>query len=166
MANLIYMRGPPGVGKSHLVKEMQSRYKIPVIDYDDLKPLLSNNVSKEDLRSLPYDMARNCVRTILEGNVDVIFDSTGLWKKEFDAYKNEFGNNHNITVVRCTCSNEDLWKKRILGRESKETQVGDFDQAKKWFDLEQDINYVNVIEIDTSNSIEDNIKELVSKLEL
>lgn len=112
---LIVFKGHPGSGKSAIARALGRRLRIPVIDKDDIKDVLSGIC--DDAGGLAYTAMFNVARRQLLHGLSVICDSP---LSEVAGYTAAACIAHDaaadMVVIECYCSAPDEWRRRIEQR--------------------------------------------------
>jgi predicted kinase len=103
------MKGPPGTGKSTVARELARRLHWPVIDKDDVRDLLPDEIG-----GLSYEAMLSIARRQLQIGLSVIADSPLGYGRSYRtalAIAAECG--ARVAVVECICSDPAVWRQRI-----------------------------------------------------
>ncbi len=108
------MKGPPGSGKSAIARELGRSLGWPVIDKDDVRDLLPDEIGGVSYAAM-LAVAR---RQLLQG-MSVIADSPlGYARSYNEALRIAAEASALAVVVECLCSDETVWRNRIESRGS------------------------------------------------
>jgi len=111
---LLLMKGPPGSGKSAIARELGRRLGWPVIDKDDVRDLLPDEIG-----GVSYAAMLAVARHQLLLRLSVIADSPlGYAQSYREALRIAAEASARVVVVECFCSDETVWRDRIDSRRS------------------------------------------------
>ncbi len=115
---LLMLKGFPGSGKSTLGRALSRHLHWPLIDKDDVKDMLNEQVP--DANGLAYDVMLHIVRRQLLQGLDVICDSPLTHLITYERTQHIVAETHtSLAVVECLCSDELLWKQRVEARKQR-----------------------------------------------
>lgn len=103
------MKGPPGSGKSTVARELGRRLRWPVIDKDDVRDLLPDEIG-----GLSYEAMLSIARRQLQIGLSVIADSPLGYGRSYRtalAIAAECG--ARVVVIESECSDPAVWRQRI-----------------------------------------------------
>ena len=113
----ILFKGFPGSGKSTISRALSRQLHWPLIDKDDVKDMLSEQVP--DTNGLSYDVMLNIVRRQLLQGLDVICDSPLTHLMTYERAQHIVQETHaNLAIIECFCSDELLWSQRVNARKT------------------------------------------------
>ncbi len=126
---LLVLRGPVGIGKSTLSRNLGKRLGWPVVDKDDFSDVLMMHV--EHYGPLAYDSMFSVAKSLLQRGFSVICDSplrgeVGGLRAEASARQT----GAELRVLGCVLSDEAVWKVRLETRHKRPAHV-----IKTWADL-------------------------------
>ncbi len=108
------MKGPPGSGKSAIARELGRRLGWPVIDKDDVRDLLPDEIG-----GVSYEAMLAIARRQLLLGMSVIADSPLGYERGYAAaLRIAKEASAVVAVVECVCSDEAEWRRRIESRSS------------------------------------------------
>ena len=127
--HLLMLRGPVGIGKSALSRNLGKHLGWPIIDKDDFSDVLLTQV--EHYGPLAYDSMFSVARSLLQQGFSVICDSplrgeVGGLRAETLAGQT----GAELRMLDCTLSDEAVWKVRLETRYKRPAHV-----IKTWADL-------------------------------
>ncbi len=111
---ILLMKGPPGSGKSALARELGRTLGWPVIDKDDVRDLLPDEIG-----GVSYEAMLAIARRQLLLGMSVIADSPLGYERGYRAaLRIAKEASALVAVVECVCSDEAEWRRRIEARSS------------------------------------------------
>jgi predicted kinase len=115
--HLLLFKCLPGCGKSTLSRALGKRLAWPVIDKDDIKDVLHEQIPASG--GMAYEVMLNVARRQLLQGLNVICDSPLLYSITYEraqAIATETG--VFLAVIECVCSDKQVWQQRIDARQS------------------------------------------------
>jgi len=114
---LLLFKGLPGCGKSTLSRALGKHLRWPVIDKDDIKDILHEQIPASG--GMAYDIMLNVARRQLLQGLCVICDSPLLYSITYErAQAIATETEASLVIVECICSDKDIWRQRIDARQS------------------------------------------------
>lgn len=111
---LLLMKGPPGSGKSAIARELGRRLGWPVIDKDDVRDLLPDEIG-----GISYEaMVAIARRQLLLGMIVIADSPLGYERGYRAALRIAKEASAVVAIVECVCSDETEWRRRIEARSS------------------------------------------------
>jgi len=111
---LLLMKGPPGSGKSAIARELGRILGWPVIDKDDVRDLLPDEIG-----GVSYEAMLAIAGRQLHLGMSVIADSPLGYERGYRAaLRIAKEASALVAVVECACSDEAEWRRRIEARSS------------------------------------------------
>jgi len=108
------MKGPPGSGKSAIARELSRRLGWPVIDKDDIRDLLPDEIG-----GVSYEAMLAIARRQLLLGMSVIADSPLGYERGYRvALRTAKEASALVAVIECVCSDDAEWRRRIEARGS------------------------------------------------
>ncbi|GLV54320.1 ATP-binding protein [Dictyobacter sp. S3.2.2.5] len=164
---LIVMKGLPGSGKSTLSRVVSKHFGWPLIDKDDARDCLADEIPEAG--GVAYDiMFRIACRQLLQ-RLSVICDSPLTAPMSYDhAQAVARKTQATLIVIECICSDETLWKRRITSREAfglPAHHQTDWDRFQVYrrlhgFQANYPISYLHLV-VDTIKPIHECLNEIV-----
>lgn len=113
------LKGFPGSGKSTLGRALSRRLAWPLIDKDDIKDIVAEQIQAET-NGLAYDVMLNIVRRQLLQGLNVICDSPLTHRVTYERAKGiALAAHAQLVIVECFCSDEQVWSQRINARRKR-----------------------------------------------
>jgi predicted kinase len=125
---LLLMKGSPGTGKSAVARELGRRLGWPVIDKDDIRDHLP-----DELGGTSYAAMLSIASTQLSLGLSVIADSPLGYGQSYQRALEVAGERAQVFIVETICSDEEEWRQRIAERVTK--QLADH-HATNWDKVE------------------------------
>ncbi len=168
---LIVMRGLPGSGKSALSRALSKHLSWPLIDKDDVRDLLGDEIP--GIGGLAYDIMFNIARRQLLQGLNVICDSPLVARVSYDrAQAIAKETQASLVVIECVCSDESLWRSRITERKTQglpthhQTDWDSFQDYRRFYLSQANYAFLHPrLVMDTTKPLHDCLAEIVAWLE-
>lgn len=138
MAEVILLRGRPGVGKTTVSNSLQARLHVPIIRKDDIYDAVAGYNDSHELRNrMSYDILYNMLETnrLLHGRVILDFPfNRAEDMRRFDERVREQG--LSLRPILCVCSDERIWAERFEARKlapRPNQLITDFEELKRHY---------------------------------
>jgi predicted kinase len=115
---LILVRGQGGSGKTTLSTSLAKVLRWPVLNRDDVKPVLRDVLQGEStIIGTSYAIMNTLARVQLKHDVSVILDACARFQAMEEQYVRMCAEHHaTLVVMTCVCSNHAIWEHRIAQR--------------------------------------------------
>ena len=168
--HLVVFAGLPGTGKSSVAEEVGRQLEMPVFAKDWLEATLkrcelqSKDAGSPNLGYAAYELLTVLAERQLQLEQSVILDSVASienvrreWRNLAEKYNAEWN------VIECICSDEEVHRQRLLGRQRgikgwHELQWAEVERVKSYYAEWDEERLV----VDAMNSFEENRQQVIS----
>jgi predicted kinase len=115
---LILVRGHGGTGKTPLSTNLAKVLRWPILNRDDVKPVLRNVLhGAHTIIDTSYAVMNTLANVQLTHGVSVILDACARFQVMEEPYVRMCAEHHaTLVVITCVCSNHAIWEHRIAQR--------------------------------------------------
>ncbi len=162
---LVVMVGPPGTGKSHLVRRIAERVRVQVIETDEIRQRLAPqpSYSASENRKVFFVAHRKIDRLLRKGE-DVLFDATNIYERgRRTLYRIAESDGARLLIVR-TVAPDEVVAERLRRRKEG---AGPSDRSEAGWEVYarmkaefQEIQRPHMV-VDTSRELQPAIDEIV-----
>lgn len=164
MSKLILFSGSPGVGKSTLSYMLAQQKEWPILTKDQIERSLEKSSIINP--NAAYELLLDQAKLILQNNSSVILDAVfgrAAIRDQVNAIVSETSSE--LFIIVCSCSDMDLWKKRIENR----PEVVDGWTPANWDEVQRVQSYFEKwftphLELDAVNPINENFSKIIDYL--
>jgi hypothetical protein len=138
VAEVILLRGRPGVGKTTISNRLGSEFNVPIIRKYDFYDVIANyNEDHEQRNKVSYGILFRLLQTNACTNVQYILDFPFNKEEEMRNFTLWLENqNYVVKSVLCICSDEKIWADRFNIRKFiplPNQLITDFDELKNYY---------------------------------
>ncbi|MHB0869105.1 MAG: AAA family ATPase [Chloroflexota bacterium] len=114
---LIVMVGPPGTGKSHLVRLLAQKVPLKVVETDEIRRQLTPHPEYTALENRKvFHIAHRKIDRLLRQGKDVVFDATNIYERgRRTLYRMAESDGAKLLIVR-TLAPDEVVQERLRGR--------------------------------------------------
>ncbi len=161
MTKLILFSGPPGVGKSTLSYRLAKEKGYSLLTRDQI----DRSLEKLDIknRDAGYEVLLGLTKLNLQNDISVVLDATfTIDDARSRAKQIAQETKSNLYIIVCTCSNLDVWKKRIESRSEvvEGWTPADWIEAQRVHGIYEDWNEECLV-LDSIYPFEENFQKLL-----
>ncbi len=166
---LVVMVGPPGTGKSHLVRELAARVSVHVLETDEIRRRIATpptHSPRENARV--FIIAHRELDRYLRSGENVVFDATNVHRRDRrKLYRIAEKNGARVLVVRAVAPDEVVagrLKKRAAGLAPRDRSEAGWEVYARMKAEYEEINRPHLV-VDTSRDLRPAIDEIVRLLQ-